>query len=330
MFLLGREKTVDSPPETVFKALADHTRQRTMALLTCAELGVSELVELLRQPQSTVSRHLKILREAGLISDRRDGKTVLYSVPSATNGGGPSELTGRLLDWIAEQPVPPGLRTRLQAVVDRRREMSNRFFAHVGRHWDILREDSFGSHFHLEALVALLPAEWTVGDIGTGTGFLLPTLAWHFKKIIGVDPVETMLEAARQRVREYNLTNVELLNGELSKLPIQNSAVDLALAVLVLHHVADPQNALDELCRIVRAGGQVLVVEQTAHRNEAFRNRMQDRWWGFEPDEFRGMLRAAGFVDVISHALNNSERAPDAPELFVVTGRKTLEDKRDS
>ena len=315
--------------ETVFKALADRTRRRALTLLTCHELGVSELVELLRQPQSTVSRHLKVLREAGLIRDRRDGKTVLYSVPTSMNGADGSDLAGRLLEWISEQPLAPPLRARLQAVIDRRRNMSDRFFAQVGRHWDGLREDSFGDRFHLEAVIALLPHEWTVGDIGTGTGYLLPALAGHFKEVIGVDPVEVMLEAARRRIDEHCLTNVELLSGDLSQLPIKDVAVDLALAVLVLHHVPTPQDALAELHRIVRDDGRVLVVEQTAHQNEAFHDRMQDRWWGFEADEFTAMLESAGFSDVCSHALTNVERAPDVPELFVVTGRKTIAQKQE-
>jgi ArsR family transcriptional regulator len=200
--------------------------------------------------------------------------------------------------------------------------MSDRFFGEMGRHWDVLREESYGSRFHLEALTALLPSDWTVADIGAGTGYLLPALATHFHRVIGVEPVEAMLEAARQRVLGHGLVNVELLTGDLTRLPIGDSSVDVAVAVLVLHHVSAPQEALRELHRIIRAGGRALIVEHTAHRNEAFRDRMQDRWWGFAPDEFMSMLASAGFRESSLHGLSSVDHAPDAPDLFVVVGRK--------
>ncbi len=308
--------------QVVFRAMADRTRQRALAALCPYELTVSELVEVLDQPQSTVSRHLKVLRDAGLIRDRREGNTVFYSVPTRAAGGGDADLPGRLLEWVAEQPIERTIGSRLEAVIDRRRDMSSRFFDRIGRQWDALREESFGAKFHLEASLALLPESWVVADVGTGTGYLLPTIARYFKRIIAVDPVERMLEAARHRVEYHRLDNVELKRGDLARLPIPEAAVELAVAVLVLHHVPTPRDALAELHRILRDRGRVLIVEQTAHDNEAFRDRMQDRWWGFVPTEFCSLLKSVGFEEVRSRALLNVERAADAPDLFVVTGRK--------
>ncbi len=308
-------------PEAVLKAMADRTRERTLGALHRHELSVSELVEVLNQPQSTVSRHLKILRNAGLIRDRRDGNTVLYSVSTPQRNGTVSDLTARLLAWIAEQPLADSIESRLEAVIRRRHDMSHWFFERVGRQWDVLREESFGSSFHLEAFIGLLPPSWTVADIGTGTGYLLPTLARHFERIIGVEPVDKMFEAARHRLEYYGIDNVELRCGDLAKLPIPDESVDLAVAVLVLHHVPTPRDAIAELRRIVAAGGCVLIVEQTAHDNEAFHDRMQDRWWGFEPDDVLGLLESMGFDEVRSRRLVTVKRADDAPELFVITAR---------
>lgn len=310
----------------IFKAMADGTRQRTLGVLRRRELSVSELVEVLDQPQSTVSRHLKILRDAGLIHDRRDGNTVLYSVPAPTYNGAGHRLSARLLEWLAEQPLATSIESRLDAVIRRRGDMSRRFFDRIGRQWDALREESFGSSFHLEAFIALLPEEWTVVDVGTGTGYLLPTLARHFQRVIGVEPIDTMLEAARQRIEHHGINNVALHSGELAQLPVGEAAVDLAIAVLVLHHVPAPRDALDELHRVVRPGGRVLIVEQVTHQNEAFRERMQDRWWGFDPSEFHELLESAGFREVRLHRLLTVERAAGAPDLFVVTGRKGAAD----
>lgn len=309
-------------PEVVFKALADRTRQRVLTLLSRHELGVSELVELLRQPQSTVSRHLKVLKEAGLIVDARYGQSVRYSLPAAQDDGEDPRLAKVMLEWASDQPLPAGTQTRLETVLSGRCEMSDRYFQEVAGRWDSVREETFGRRFHLEAFAALLPPHWRVADIGTGTGYLLGTLARQFESVVAVDPVDAMLDAARLRVDALALTNVELRKGDLSSLPIVDSAVDLAVAVLVLHHVPRPQDAVQELNRIVCPAGRVLIVEQTAHRNEAFRTRMQDRWWGFAPDELAGMLTAAGFGDVRTRTLATVDSAADAPELFVATGTR--------
>lgn len=308
-------------PEVIFKAMTDQTRRRTLGVLRRHELSVSELVGTLGQPQSTVSRHLKVLRDAGLIRDRRDGNTVLYSVPVTQNGRA-TDLHARLLDWIAAQRLPTGVESRLETVIRQRQDMSRRFFDRIGHQWDTLREESFGSSFHLEAMIALLPRTWTVADIGTGTGYLLPSLAQHFQRVVAIEPVDAMLEAARRRIEYAGAGNVELQRGDLGQVPIPTGSIDLALAVLVLHHVSSPEEALAELHRIVRDGGRVLIVEQTAHQSESFRERMQDRWWGFNPGDFSKTLRSAGFDDVESRLLVTVTRADDAPELFVSTARK--------
>ncbi|MGD2108413.1 MAG: metalloregulator ArsR/SmtB family transcription factor [Phycisphaerae bacterium] len=311
-------------PEVLFKAVADRTRQRTLSVLRRNELTVSELVSVLRQPQSTVSRHLKVLRDAGLIRDRRDGNMALYAVPGSANGGRDdhSGLRGRLLEWIGAQPLTPELASRLETVLHERRDMSRRFFDRVGRQWDSLREGSFGSTFHLEAFLALLPREWVVADIGAGTGYLLPTLAKHFARVLAVEPAEAMRHAAVHRIEYHRLDNVLLSGGDLGRLPIAASTVDLSIAILVLHHVPTPRESLRELHRITCAGGRVLIVEQVAHENAPFRDKMQDRWWGFNPETLADMLRSVGFEAVASQRLASVERDEHAPDLFTLTGSK--------
>ncbi len=313
---------VNDQPEALFRAMSDRTRWRALAVLRRHELAVSELVEVLDQPQSTVSRHLRVLREANLLRDRRDGRTVLYSLPPSGTEGAESELSNQLLGWIADQPLSPSTEARLDAVIRRRSDMSRRFFDRTGRHWDALREESFGSSFHLEAFVALLPPEWVVADVGTGTGFLLPPLAVHFDRVIAVDAVDAMLDVAGNRTEFHRLDNVELCRGDVSRLPISDASVNLATAFLMLHHVPVPREALSELYRILQRDGRVLIVEQAAHRCDAFHERMQDRWAGFDAADLGGWLRSVGFKDVRSNPLITAERALDAPDLFVMTGRK--------
>jgi ubiquinone/menaquinone biosynthesis C-methylase UbiE len=311
-------------PDTLFKAMADPSRQKILKLLQERELSVSELVEVLAQPQSTVSRHLKKLHSAGLLRDRRQGTATLYSVPAESDGqqDGVADLSRRLLTWAAEQVLPRSIDARLEAVLDRRRERSERFFDRVGRYWDQLREESFGVSFHIEAFLNLLPRGWTVADIGAGTGYLVPVLARRFERLIAVEPVDRMLEVAHHRTASLGLDNVDLRKGGLSQLPIQDETVDLAVAMLVLHHVPSPPDALAELNRIIRPGGKALIVEQDAHDHDEFHERMQDHWWGFGREEFVGWLRSAGFAEIEMNELAQTDRSLDAPELFVVTGTR--------
>jgi DNA-binding transcriptional ArsR family regulator/protein-L-isoaspartate O-methyltransferase len=311
--------------EVVFKAVADPTRLRLLQILSGHELSVSELVEVLHQPQSTVSRHLSTLRHAGLIADRRDGTNVLCSLAAVRDNGGSGELRGRVLEWIQEQPVPSTLSRRLQRLLQRRTDRSLGFFAEVGERWDQIRTESFGDRFHLEALTALLPCEWTVADVGTGTGYLLPILAASFRRVIAVDPVASMLEAARARPELAGVSNVEFRKGDVSQLPMADGEVDAALAVLVLHHASSPPGALSELRRVVRPGGRVLILEQDAHELADFHERMQDRWWGFEPEWLKAQAEAAGFADARWRRLETAEpsagRTMEAPDLYVLTAR---------
>ncbi|HUU82991.1 MAG TPA: metalloregulator ArsR/SmtB family transcription factor [Phycisphaerae bacterium] len=315
--------------DLVFKALADPTRQRILQVIVNQEVNVSELVEILRQPQSTVSRHLRVLRDAELILDRREGTTAVYAAVSPTpDGDGNSDrLRGRLLDWVAEQPLPRAVARRLERVLHNRRMRSEAFFERVGHRWDQLREDCYGPAFPFEALTALLPRDWTVADVGTGTGYLLPHLAAQFARVIAVDPVPAMLKAARDRPDLRNTDNVDFRAGDLSGLPMEDGEVDLALAILVLHHVPSPPAALAELGRIVKPEGHLVLVEQVTHQCEEFHERMQDRWWGFEPEALATQVRQNGFADVRHVPLASAEpttaNTPETPQLFVLTARRT-------
>jgi SAM-dependent methyltransferase len=322
-------KTLPPDGDGVFRALADTTRQRLLQLLILEELNVSELVEILAQPQSTISRHLRVLKESGLVRDRRHGATVLYSaarVHSATDGEGDADdLQSMMLHWLSVRPVAPVVRERLEHVLHYRASDASAFFNRVGKRWSELRREAFGSAFATEAFVSLLPRDWTVADVGTGTGDLLPVLAANFRRVLAIDPAETMLGCARQRSEEHGAANVSFRLGELADLPIESASCDLALAILVLHHVKSPEAALSELHRVVRPGGCVLIVEQELHENQAFYETMKDLWWGFAPAELAGGLAAAGFEGVRWQRLTTvmeSSGAAESPPLFVLTGAR--------
>ncbi len=319
------------PPDSdgVFRALADSTRQRLLQLLILEELNVSELVEILGQPQSTISRHLQVLKQSGLVRDRRHGTAALYSAArthSTTDvEDDANDLQSMMLDWLGARPLPQMVRERLEQVLHHRSSDASAFFNRVGKRWSELRREAFGSAFSTEAFVSLLPRAWTVADVGTGTGDLLPVLAANFRKVLAIDPSETMLGCARQRSEDHDATNVSFHLGELAELPLESASCDLAIAILVIHHVQSPEAALAELHRVVRPGGRVLIVEQQLHENQAFYETMKDLWWGFAPAELAGGLAAAGFEDVRSQHLTTvmeSSGAVESPPLFVLTGAR--------
>ncbi|HKQ50252.1 MAG TPA: metalloregulator ArsR/SmtB family transcription factor [Phycisphaerae bacterium] len=303
----------------LFRALAEPTRQRLVQILLSEELSVTELITVLRLPQSTISRHLKVLRAADLVRDRREGVTTYYTAAPLDDV---DDLRGAIHRWLARRPLPQPLVTRLQRVLRRRDDGAAGFFQRIGKRWDELREAAFGEAFATEAFAALLPREWTVADIGTGTGFLLPILADNFDRVIAVEPAATMLECARQRGAECGATNIDFHAGDLDRLPIEDHTCDLTIACLVLHHVPEPGRALAEMHRVVKPGGRILVIEQRAHENQAFYEMMQDRWWGFERGDLARQVAAVGFGDVRHHDLRMVQAksgAIDSPGLFVLT-----------
>lgn len=325
--------------ELLFKAMADSTRQRILQVLAAEELSVTELVEVLEQPQSTISRHLKTLRDAGLVVERRYGTTVMHSTwplsPEPPDAGSPSNggdghdgggvvpsLRNRLLGWIGQQQPGSELRERLNRVLRSRRSEPSGFFDTIGDRWDLLRVEAFGEAFHLEALTCLLPFDWTVADIGTGTGYLLPLLSARFARVIAIDPAENMLQAARSRPGLENAVNIVFQTGSLECLPLGDASLDLAIASLVLHHVAEPPDALRELRRCIKPGGSLLAIEQEPHHHAGFHERMGDRWWGFEPETLVRWAREAGFaaarVCPLSSARPAARRGLDSPKLIAL------------
>lgn len=309
--------------DDVFRCLADSTRHRLLQLLLAEELNVSQLVAILGQPQSTVSRHLKVLRDSGLVRDRRIGTTVFYQ--AITDPHTSDDVRGVIIDWLREQPLSAALQERLRRAIRRRSDGDLTFFERMGQRWDDLRCAAFGEAFALEAFIGLLPSNWVVADIGCGTGHMLPQLAAHFRRVVAVEPAAAMLECARQRVAERNLANVELHSGDLSKLPLDKSSCDLVIACLVLHHVPKPADALQEMHRVLRPGGRLIVIEQHSHENQTFYDTMQDFWWGFDTEELSRTASAAGFVNVRRKELISPATAPrefEAPGLFTLIAER--------
>ena len=295
-------------------ALSDPTRSRLLHVLEDRELTVTELCSVLQLPQSTVSRHLKILSDDGWVASRADGTSRYYRLETALDSAA-RQLWTIVRDQVAASPAGRQDSRRVDGVLSERRSRSQEFFSSVAGQWDAVRGEMFGERSPLAGMLALVDPDWLIADLGCGTGPLTATLAPFVQRVIAVDASAAMLAAARRRLD--GLSNVEIRQGELEALPIEPGQVDAAVMSLVLHYIAEPQKALGEAARVLRPGGRLIVVDMMPHDREEYRQQMGHVWQGFSSEQMTGWLSAAGFTRVRYMPLPVDADA-NGPALFVV------------
>jgi len=298
--------------------LADETRLRLLRVLEREELAVQELCDVLRLPQSTVSRHLKTLSDQGWLGSRRQGTATFYRFADGADAGARRlwKLARAETDgWAAAEQDEVRLEARLRA----RREGAQEFFAGAAQEWEALRAELYGARFEREALTALLPPGWTVADLGCGAGTVSASLAPHVKKVIAVDQSAAMLRTARRRLEGAG--NVELHRAELESLPMADATCDAALAVLVLTYVAEIAPVLAEAARVLKPGGRLVVVDLARHDDQDFARRLGQVRLGFAPGDLSRALAAAGLVHPAVRPLP-PEPGAKGPALLLATGQK--------
>jgi ubiquinone/menaquinone biosynthesis C-methylase UbiE len=300
-------------------ALADTTRSRILLLLDRHELTVSELCGIVQLPQSTVSRHLKALADAGWIAARAEGTSHLYTMTRDELDGSARRLWLLVREQVGPTPAAAQDQRRLQVALAERRTKSQEFFSSSAGQWDRVRDELFGDRFHLGALAAFAEAEWTVGDLGCGTGTVSAALAPFVARVVAVDGSAAMLQAAKKRLQGFD--NIDLRRGELESLPIDDARLDAATLMLVLHHVPEPERALAEASRVLKPGGRVVLVDMLPHDRESYRQQMGHVWLGFSDEHVRRLLAGTGFEEVRIVSLPPDAKAK-GPGLFVATARR--------
>jgi SAM-dependent methyltransferase len=300
-------------------ALGDLARLRILRLVDDRELSVGELARALQLPQSTVSRHLKLLHDGGWIVKRSEGTASLYCLVQDTLDEQAGELWRLARAQLGATPTLQEDDSRLAEVLAARREDSKTFFGRLGSEWDHLRHDLFGNQFTTEALLGLVNNDWIVADLGCGTGNAAEFLAPFVKRIIAVDREKAMLDAARKRLAAFS--NVEFRLGELTSLPLADGELDAAMIYLVLHHVQDPAAAVRDTARTLREGGILLIVDMTAHDRESYRHTMGHLHLGFDETIVRGWADIAGLTAVRYRRLHPDTNGK-GPGLFAATMRK--------
>lgn len=300
--------------------LADPLRCRMLLVLERHELTVSELCSVLQLPQSTVSRHLKTLADAQWVSSRREGTSRYYSMATDELESGAARLWSLVREQLAGTIGADQDARRLKSVLARRRSKSEEFFSSASGQWDRLREELFGTTFHLHALLRLLDPDVVVADLGCGTGQLTALLAPLVRQVIAVDNSADMLQAARRRLGGAG--NVDIRLGSLEAVPIDSERVDIVVMALVLHHLPDPARALAEAARVLEPGGRALIIDMLPHDRVEYQQQMGHVWLGFPERHVRRMLAGAGFARVRIDALPIDDEAK-GPALFAAVATKS-------
>ncbi len=324
MALNTRSPSQLTPAESL-NQLSDPIRLRMMRVLCEQELAVGELIRVIQIPQSSGSRHLKLLSEGGWVVRRNVGPATYYRVVldelSVTMRG----IWLAVRDELDELPDAMGDDERVRAVLSERATDSNSFFGQFAGQWDGVRSELFGQRFTDRALLSLLSPRWRVADLGCGTGNCTELLVPWVERVVAVDRSPEMLAGARARLENAQvcLDRVDFVEAELGGLPLENGSIDAAVCMLVLHHLPDPAGALREMCRVLtteRGGGVAMVVDMCEHTNDEYRRSMGHRHLGFSHGEILEMMGGVGFdgvrVDILKPDVSAS-----GPPLFVAVGR---------
>jgi len=312
------KRSADATPLTDrLVALSDPLRLRICRLVERQELTVGEISKAVQLPQSTVSRHLKLLSEAGWLARRSEGTAALYRLIPDDLDPSARTLWSTIREELDDDTSISDDARRLRSVLAERRTDSLAFFGRVAGEWDQVRNELFGSSFSEHAMLALLPGSWTVADIGCGTGNAAEMLAPHVREVVAIDQSEPMLAAARKRLSSFD--NVRFVHGPIEAIPLDDASVDAAVCLMVLHHVPEPVEALREMRRIIRPGGVCLVVDMFAHKRTEYRHTMGHKHLGFAPDQIITAMTEAGFDKPRLVALPTDSRAK-GPGTFALTG----------
>ncbi len=279
------------------RACAEPTRLRILALAARGAFCVTEFTEILGQSQPRLSRHLRLLCDAGLLERLREGANAWFGLPPEDRPG--YAMARAVLDRLpASDEVLAADRRQAARVLAERARVATETFHRKGADWDEMRALDLPAQAVETALLGLLP-EGGIGrllDIGTGTGRLLELLAPRVAAGLGVDASRAMLALARARLARPGLTHCAVRLADMYRLPLPDGGFDLVVLQMVLHHAEDPAAAIGEAARVLRPGGRLIVVDLAPHQNADCLHRLAHRWPGFADNAMLMLLGEAGLT----------------------------------
>jgi ArsR family transcriptional regulator len=286
---------VNSSLDTL-KILSDPTRLRLLALLMKEELSVAELQEVLGMAQSRISSQLALLRQAGFVADRREGKKAFYSLRAGLLPR-PLALLRAAGEAVADSPEFVEDRDNLDRILQKRRRVAEQYFNLIagrlgkshcpGRSWEAI------GHLALRLVPSIV-----VADLGAGEGLISQLLAHRAERVWCIDNSPRMVEVGTALAKKNGLANLTYKLGDIEQVPLPERSVDLAILSQALHHAHHPQTAVNEAFRILRPDGQLVVLDLKEHMFEKARELYADVWLGFKESALHGFLKKAGFQQV--------------------------------
>ncbi|MDO5536648.1 MAG: metalloregulator ArsR/SmtB family transcription factor [Desulfovibrionaceae bacterium] len=285
----------------LFKALSDETRLRLLRILIDHKLSVNELVSILEMGQSRISRHLRILTEAGLLTSRRDGLWVFYQ---ANSEGEHNDFLSAITPYLKNIPEAAHDDERTMRLVEEKQAKSRQFFNDIAEDWDILNKEILGDFDLPGRVFEAMPERCHLAvDLGCGTGSVMRQMLGRADGVIGVDISSGMLDACRRTFADVPDAEhrISLRIGEMEHLPLRDQEADFASVNLVLHHLPRPELALPEIRRILSPSGRLFISDFEKHSDEYMRERYGDLWLGFDPMKLAVTLREAGFSRTTIH-----------------------------
>ncbi len=276
---------------TALRACAEPTRLRLLALAARGAFCVVEFTEILGQSQPRLSRHLRLLVEAGVMERTREGANVWFTLPAGDTLA--KELVARL---PADDPVLEADRRQAARVLAERARIASESFRHQGSDWDEARALDLPTAAIEAAVLAVVGQPGAVLDIGTGTGRLLALLAPHTPRGLGIDASRAMLALARARLARPELAHCAVRQADMYRLPLTGAAFDTVVLQMVLHYAEDPAAAVAEAARMVRPGGQLVVIDLAPHDRSELADRLAHRWPGFSDTAMATLMAGSGLA----------------------------------
>lgn len=307
---------------TALKAAAEPTRLRILALVAAGELTVKDLTQILGQSQPRISRHLKLLAEAGLLERFREGSWVYFHLSDRSAAG---QMAMLLLEKVrASDPTLERDRARAEALKQEREAKAQAYFERHAADWDRIRSLHVAEREVEAAMRAALgpgPFELLV-DAGTGTGRMLELFAGTYAHAIGFDLSQSMLAYARVKLAEAGITNAQLRHGDLYGLALADRSADAVIMHQVLHYLSEPQRAIREAARLLRPGGRLLIVDFAPHELEFLREEHAHERLGFAAGQVSEWLAEAGLEAIEVRSLAPAVAGPEALTVTLWVARK--------
>ena len=290
------------------RALSDPTRLRIVALLEKDELSVNELQEITRMGQSRISTHLGLLQESGLLQSRREGKRSFYQLDGGADAVA-REVIQLAIRGAKELPEHSADQVNCKRILERRKEQAQLYFNQVAGRFD----RSYGPGRSWQAfghlLLRMIPPI-TIADLGSGEGLLSELLARRAKKVIAVDNSEKMVAFGSAKAKKNGLKNLEFRRGDLENPPIEPNSIDLVILSQALHHAEIPAAAISSAYKLLRHGGQIMILDLLKHNFEKAVELYGDRWLGFAESDLHHWLEGAGFKKIEVSIVAREEQAP--------------------